>query len=76
MIARSLELKGIRTTLTSWNAKSIYSVLPPRATITALKRGITLGHPNDIDQQRRILLSTLNLLSQDAPLYPVALKEK
>jgi hypothetical protein len=51
-------------------------VLPPRATITSLKRGMTLGHPNAVDQQRRILFSTLNLLSMDAPLNPVLLQEK
>jgi len=37
---------------------------------------MTLGHPNAMDQQRRILFSTLNLLSLDAPLNPVVLKER
>lgn len=75
LIARSLEIEGVRTTLTSWNAKSINSVLPPRATITFLKRGMTLGHPNAVEQQKRILIATLNLLLQNSPLKPVILQE-
>ncbi len=76
MIARSLEIAGIRTTLTSWNQGSIKSVYPPRSTLTSLKRGMTLGHPNNKEQQIRILKSTLDLLSCDAPIVPVMLKEK
>ena len=76
LIARALELKGIRTTLTSWNAGIVRGIKPPRATITALQRGMTLGHPFDTDQQRRILIETLNLLEQDAPVDLLRLDEK
>lgn len=69
-------MERVKTTLTSWNSRSIHSVLPPRATLTSLKRGMTLGHPNAQEQQNRILVETLNLLSQDAPLNPVLLQEK
>jgi hypothetical protein len=76
LLARALEIEGIRTTLTSWNKKTINSILPPRATITGLKKGITLGHPGNKEQQRRILVNTLNLLLKDAPLSPVLLIEE
>ncbi|MCK4798105.1 MAG: hypothetical protein KAT05_12035 [Spirochaetes bacterium] len=76
MIARALEIKGIKTTLTSWNAKPIELTRPPRATITKLKRGMTLGHPNNSAQQLRNLKSTLNLLSKDTLFKPVYLDEK
>lgn len=48
---------------------------PPRVTFTKLTRGATLGQPNDIAQQRRVLEATLALLSQDAPLDPLPLNE-
>lgn len=75
LIARALELTGISTTLTSWNKGTIFRSLPPRATITSLKGGMTLGHPHDEDQQKRVLLKTLKLLSFDAPIDPVVLDE-
>jgi len=76
LIARALEQEGIATTLTSWNAGIIRGVKPPRATITALQRGMTLGHPHDAEQQKRILLQTLKLLEQDAPVDLLRLKEE
>lgn len=48
---------------------------PPRVTFTKLTRGATLGQPNDIAQQRRVLEATLALLAQDAPLDPLRLNE-
>lgn len=75
LIARALEIEGVRTTLTSWNARPILNVLPPRVTLTSLKRGMTLGHPHAGDQQKRILRETLALLEKDAPLEPVILAE-
>jgi hypothetical protein len=36
---------------------------------------MTLGRPHDTEQQRRVLLATLALLSQDAPIEPVLLEE-
>jgi hypothetical protein len=68
-------MKGIATTLTSWNAGITRLAGPPRATFTRLPRGSTLGKPRDADQQRRILERTLALLSQDAPIKPVLLDE-
>jgi len=68
-------MNEIATTLTSWNAGVTRLTAPPRATFTRLPRGMTLGKPHDIVQQRRILESTLPLLAQDAPLDPVILDE-
>ena len=76
LIARALEIAGIRTTLTSWHKGSIMRTLPPRALLTSLPRGMTIGHPNDEKQQNRILMKTLELLNLDAPTKPIILKEK
>jgi hypothetical protein len=70
-----LELNGIASVMTSWNPGKTRSVAPPRATITNLPRGATLGQPGDPAQQRRVLEATLALLSQDTPLEPVYLEE-
>lgn len=75
LIARALEMEGIATTLSSWNPGITRLVAPPRATITRLQRGATLGKPNDPAQQRRVLAATLALLTQDAPLELVKLNE-
>lgn len=76
LIARALELSGIATTLTSWNAGVTRLTMPPRATFTRLARGATLGRPGDAAQQRRVLMATLALLAQDAPIAPVQLDER
>jgi hypothetical protein len=76
LAARALEMEGIATTLTSWNAGVTRLTRPPRATFTRLNRGATLGQPFDAAQQRRILEATLALLAKDAPLRPVNLKER
>ncbi len=76
LIARALELDGVATTLTSWNAGVARLTMPPRATFTRLTGGATLGRPGDTAQQQRILLATLALLAQDAPLNPVSLDER
>jgi hypothetical protein len=75
LIARALEMEGIRTTLTSWNAGRTRITMPPRATFTRFKRGATLGKPGDSEQQRRVLRDTLALLALDAPLTPLLLDE-
>ncbi|MDW7755645.1 MAG: hypothetical protein SCH68_10815 [Brevefilum sp.] len=75
LIARGLELAGIPTTLTSWQAGIIRRAAPPRFTITNLKGGMTLGNPGDKAQQERILDATLALLEKDAPIEPLYLKE-
>lgn len=75
LVARALELHGITTTLTSWNAGITRQTMPPRATFTRLGRGATLGQPHDVAQQRRVLEATLTLLEQPAPLDPVTLAE-
>ena len=76
LIARALELAGIATTLTSWNAGLTRRTCPPRATFSKLARGATLGVPGDAAQQRRVLEATLALLALDAPLDPVYLDER
>jgi hypothetical protein len=76
LIARALEVAGIATALTSWNAGLTRRTRPPRATFTKLDRGATLGQPGDAAQQRRVLEATLALLAQDAPLDPVYLDEQ
>ncbi|MDA1188818.1 MAG: hypothetical protein O2854_03975 [Chloroflexi bacterium] len=50
--------------------------MPPRTTFTRLTDGMTLGHPHDNEQQRRILEATLGLLGNDAPVRPLKLDEK
>lgn len=75
MIARALELEGIATTLTTWNAGRARVTAPPRAVFTKLNRGATIGAPHHTEQQLRILNATLGLLAQDAPLAPVRLDE-
>ncbi|HFQ92754.1 MAG TPA: hypothetical protein ENK32_02000 [Anaerolineae bacterium] len=75
LIARALEMDGLATTLTSWNP-AIRLAAPPRATLTSLNRGATLGEPGNAAQQRRVLEATLALLAQDAPLDIVRLDEE
>jgi hypothetical protein len=75
LIARALEINGIASTLTSWNAGRTRITRPPRATFTRLNRGATIGNPGDSAQQRRVLTATLDLLAHDAPLEPVLLDE-
>jgi hypothetical protein len=76
LIARALEMSGIATTLTSWNAGVTRLTKPPRATFTRLARGATLGQPHDSAQQKRVLEATLDLLALDAPVKPVILAER
>jgi hypothetical protein len=68
-------MKGIATTQSSWNPGLTRLVGPPRATVSGLMRGATLGKPHDAGQQRRVLAATLALLAQDAPLEIVKLDE-
>ena len=68
-------MAGIATTLTTWSAGVTRLVAPPRATLTGLARGATIGQPHDAAQQRRVLAATLALLAQDAPLDLVRLAE-
>ncbi|MFQ5418944.1 MAG: hypothetical protein ACE5EY_01145 [Anaerolineae bacterium] len=75
LIARALEIEGIATTLTSWSGL-IRRTAPPRYTVTRMVRGRTLGEPGDSAQQRRILMATLDLLAQDAPIPMVRLAER
>lgn len=74
LLARALEMAGIPSTLTSWNPV-IRLARPPRATLTRLNRGATLGEPHHAAQQRRVLAATLALLGRDAPLDIVHLDE-
>jgi len=76
LIARGLELKGIATTLTSWNAGITRRIMPPRATFTRLARGATMGNPHNYAQKKRRLEATLALLAQGAPLKPIKLDEQ
>ena len=76
LIARALEMSGIATTLTSWNAGVTRLTKPPRATFTRLARGAALGRPHDSAQQKRVLEATLGLLALDASLKPVILAER
>ncbi len=68
-------MEGIAATLTSWRGAVTRLTMPPRATFTRMPRGMSLGRPHDVAQQRRILEATLTLLEQDAPLEPVLLDE-
>ncbi len=75
LTARALEMNGIASTLTTWNAGVTRLTAPPRGTTTALARGATVGNPHDAAQQRRVLEATLALLAQDAPQDLVGLDE-
>jgi hypothetical protein len=75
LIARALEMEGMATTLTTWNAGVTRLTAPPRGTFTRLARGATLGKPHDRAQQRRVLEATLALLAEDAPVEIVRLDE-
>jgi hypothetical protein len=68
-------MAGVATTLTSWNGGRIRVTKPPRATITRLARGATLGQPHDAAQQQRVLEATLALLREDAPVPLLTLNE-
>ena len=68
-------MAGFATTMTSWGGVVRY-VNPPRATLTRLGRGATLGAPHDTAQQRRVLLATLALLAWDAPVRLTTLDEE
>lgn len=68
-------MNGIATTLISQNPGKIRPTAPPRAALTQLNRGATIGQPHDIAQQRRILEATLALLAQEAPIDLVRLNE-
>ncbi len=74
LIARALEMEGIATVVTAW-AKQIKLTAPPRATLTKMPRGMTLGTPHDVAQQQRILDATLALLAKASPLDIVELDE-
>lgn len=74
-MARALEEAGIATTLTSWNGGRTRVTQPPRATFTKLNRGSTMGAPGDVEQQKRILKATLDLLALDAPQKPILMDE-
>ena len=75
LLSRGLELAGVATTQTSWNAGATRLTAPPRATLTRLGRGATIGRPGDVAQQRRVLAATLALLAKDAPVPLVNLDE-
>ena len=70
-----MAIEGIATVIVAWNGGRIRLVNPPRATITKLVRGIAIGRPGDVAQQRRVLTATLTLLEQDAPQEPIYLDE-
>lgn len=74
LLARALEMAGIATTLTSWNPV-IRLAKPPRATLTRLNRGATMGEPHNAAQQQRVLQATLALLQNAAPQEIVSLDE-
>jgi hypothetical protein len=76
LIARGLEMAGIAATLTSWHAGIIRRTAPPRAVITRLPRGSTMGHPHHIQQQQTVLEAALALLEKDAPQAPTYLDEQ
>ena len=75
-MARALELEGITTVLTSWNARVVQKLQPPRASLTKLGRGVTLGHPGDEAQQRRVIERTLDLLEHPVTEEYLELAEK
>ncbi|MEM7332382.1 MAG: hypothetical protein AAF490_09835 [Chloroflexota bacterium] len=68
-------MEGIPTTITSWGGQ-IRLTNAPRATLSQLNRGATLGNPGDAAQQLRVLNATLDLLAKDAPVDIIRLDEK
>lgn len=76
LVARALELSGVASTLTTWSPGRLRPTQPPRATITRLERGATLGMPGDRAQQARVLDATLARLAEPAPQKLVKLDER
>ena len=68
-------MNGIASVLTTWNPGRARYTKPPRAAFTKLERGASLGQPHNVEQQKRILRATLDLLAQDAPIDPIYLDE-
>lgn len=76
LIARDVEISGIATTMTSWNAGIIQRIMPPHVVIIELPRGSSMGHPHHHSEQQNVLNATLALLSEEAPVPLVYLEEK
>jgi len=75
LIARALEVNNIATTMTTWDPDMAHLTAPPRLTATHLPEGCPIGMPDDHDQQRRVLQSTLDLLEMNSPTGVVYLNE-
>ena len=75
LIARALEVNYIATTMTCWDADQARQTAPPRGTATRLPSSSPLGMPGNIEQQRRVLEATLDLLEHDAPTGIIELNE-
>ena len=76
LLSRALQMEGIASVMTSWRFGVVRMNYPPRATMSKLPRGSTLGLPGDSEQQRRVLEATLALFAQDAPITPIMLDEE
>jgi len=67
LVARELELKGLVTvTLNMFHELGDY-VLPPRMVKTDNDYGAPFGQPGDFEDQKRTLLTCLNLIKRETP---------
>jgi len=75
LIARALEIRGIATSIISWNPAVTEPIMPPRAVYTRLDRGSVLGRPNSAAQQLRVLRAGIRQLEKDSPTKAIRLNE-
>ena len=62
LIQRAVEAAGIPTVAVSTMKQSVERVKNPRTVVVRFPRGATIGPPNDIELQRRVILDALEVL--------------
>jgi uncharacterized protein with gpF-like domain len=67
LIAREIEKAGIPTVTLSSALDITQRVRPPRTVFVNYPIGHTAGKPNDVDDQKTILLQALSLLEKGEP---------
>jgi hypothetical protein len=68
VLARVLEAAGLATVSLSLIREHTEMIKPPRALWVPFPFGLSVGHPNDLDEQRRVLLAAFALLEDSVPV--------
>lgn len=68
LVARALEVNGIATTLTSWDAEIIDKIAPPRTYITRNSPDLSMQGSKVLANHQKVLRATLALLSKKSPI--------